>query len=341
MFLMKKTLLLIFLTLSASLSFAQVPLTVEGVDVKSTEKGEWSGFNVLRDAPTIFIFRNNSITSVNASGYMLQAGDEGITIVNNHLDGEIITGNRFIWNGTDKTSITHGLFTGYNLNAIIKYNYLDKVPMGIIRKSNGMTDVSGVVAYNIIKNPVSTGMVVKGMNNVRIYNNTFYSNQGTYDGPGMGTWRGLVEIYANDSFSPAIPSTGVKIKNNIFYTKYQIANIHIYEKEDLPGFESDYNVFYCEAGTPMFNYLEVEKTLAQWQALGYDRHSVVINPNFKNLIDFVPASRLDYGTNLGIKWQTGLSVTSTWSLGVSPETANQNGIWQVGARIYKGRSANP
>jgi hypothetical protein len=338
---MKETLLLIFLAIKVSLIFAQVQLTVEGVDIKSTETGEWYGYNVLRDVPTTFIFRNNSITSVNASGYLLQAGDEGISILNNNLDGEIITGNRFVWNGTDKTSITHGLFTGYNLNAAIKYNYFDKVPMGIIRKSNGMTDISGVVAYNIIKNPISTGMVVKGMNNVRIYNNTFYSNQGTYDGPGLGTWRGLVEIYANDSFTPAIPSTGVKVKNNIFYTKYQIANIHIYEKEDLPGFESDYNVFYCEAGTPMFNYLGDDKTLAQWQVLGYDRHSVVVNPNFTNLVDFVPATRLDYGTDLGTKWQTGLSVTSTWTLGVSPETVNQNGIWQVGARIYKTHSASP
>jgi hypothetical protein len=338
---MKKTLLLIFLTIKVSLIFAQVPLTVEGVTVKSMETGEWMGYNVPRNVTTAFTFRNNSITSKNAYGYMLQAGDEGITIVNNNLDGEIITGNMFIWNGTDMTSITHGLFTGYNLNAIIKYNYLDRVPMGIIRKSNGMTDVSGAVAYNIIKNPVSTGVVVKGMNNVRIYNNTFYSNQGTYDGPGMGTWRGLVEIYANDNFTPAIPSTGVKIKNNIFYTKYQIANIHIYEKEDLPGFESDYNIYFCEAGTPMFNYLGVDKTFAQWQALGYDRHSVVINPNFKNLVDFVPSTRLDYGTDLGTKWQTGLSTTSTWTLGVSPETENQNGIWQVGARIYNASTANP
>lgn len=339
---MQKTLLLLlFLAIKASLIFAQVPLTVEGVAVKSMETGEWMGYNVPRNVPATFTFRNNSIISINASGYMLQAGDEGIAKTNNNLNGEIITGNKFTWNGTEMVSITHAVFTGYNLNAIIKYNYLDKVPMGILRKSNGMTDVSGVVAYNIIKNPISTGMVVKGMNNVRIYNNTFYSNRRTYDGPGMGTWRGLVEIYANDNFSPAIPSTGVKVKNNIFYTKYQIANIHIYEKEDLPGFESDYNVFYCEAGTPMFNYLGDEKTLDEWQALGYDRHSVLINPNFKNLIDFVPATRLNYGTNLGTEWETGLSTTSTWVLGVSPETENQNGIWQVGARIYKASNANP
>ena len=70
----------------------------------------------------------------------MQAGDEIPSAYNNNLDGEIIPGNKFIWNGTDMTSITHGIFTGFNINARIKYNYCDKIPMGIIRKSNGMTD---------------------------------------------------------------------------------------------------------------------------------------------------------------------------------------------------------
>ncbi|MGD0754898.1 MAG: Ig-like domain-containing protein [Bacteroidales bacterium] len=340
-FLFKRILIVTYLTINSFLLSAQVTLTVEGNDVNDTETGEWSGFNVPRDVPTAFTFRNNSISSINYSGYMLQAGDEDISSSNNNLDGEIITGNRFIWNGTDMTSITHGVFTGYNINAVIEYNYLDKVPMGIIRKSNGMTNVSGGVAYNIVKTPVATGLVVKGMNNVNIYNNTFYSDQMIYQGPGTGTWRGLVDIYANDSFSPPVPSTGTKIINNIFYTKYQIANIYIYENEDLTDFESDYNVFYCEAGTPMFNYLGVAKTFAEWQALGYDTHSVIVNPKFKDLIDFVPATRLDYGKDLDTEWQTGLSTNATWNLGVSPATANQNGTWQVGARIYNASATNP
>ena len=41
------------------------------------------------------------------------------------------------------------------------------------------------------------------------------------------------------------------------------------------------------------------KTFEQWQALGYDLHSVVINPEFINFTDFVPPMRLDYGKNLG------------------------------------------
>ena len=58
-----------------------------------------------------------------------------VAATNNNLDGEIITGNKFTWSGTDMKCITHGLFAGNNINAVIKYNYLDNVPMGIIRKS--------------------------------------------------------------------------------------------------------------------------------------------------------------------------------------------------------------
>jgi hypothetical protein len=150
-----------------------------------------------------------------------------------------------------------------------------------------------------------------------------------------GVWRGLIDIYANNN--PEAFSKGTKIKNNIFYTVHQIYNITVLEAEDLVGFESDYNVFYCESGTPIFNYLGSKKTFAQWQSLGYDKHSVVINPGFNNTVDFIPSSRLDYGTDLGTVWQKGLSTTATWTAGTSPATADQNGTWQVGARVYNSR----
>jgi len=336
---MKKILIVfIFLTISSSYLFAQVTLVTEGTVVNNALTDTWDGVNIQRSAPTSFTYRNNSITSINNYGYMLQAGDEGVNSNNNNLDGEIISGNKLIWNGSDMTSITHGVFTGYNLNAIIKNNYLLNVPMGIIRKSNGMTNTSGGVAYNIIVNP-NTGVVVKGISGVNIYNNTLYSNRTTSQ-----TWRPLIDIYANDSFSPAIVSSGTKVKNNIFYTEYQVYNISL-ESESATGFESDYNIFYCKSGTPMFQYGPASNkrdlTFSQWQALGYDTHSVIINPNFINTSDFVPVSRLDYGMDLGTAWQTGLSVTATWTVGVSPSTTNQNGTWQVGARIYSTTSINP
>ena len=114
---------------------------------------------------------------------MLQAGDESPLPENNNLDGEVITGNKLIWNGQYSSSIiTHGLFAGYNINSTVKYNYLQNVPYGIIFKSGtntgvNMTFTSGGCAYNIWKNGKFAGRV-KGINGVKFYNNTFYSGDG-------------------------------------------------------------------------------------------------------------------------------------------------------------------
>lgn len=318
---------------SCILSAHKTIALIEGTIVNNKEPGTWLGVNIPRSEPTIFTYRNNSITSINNDGYMLQAGDEIVARTNNNLDSEIITGNKIIWNGTDITCLTHGLFTGYNIDAIIKYNYLDKVPMSIIRKSNGMTNTSGGVAYNIVIDP-KVGVVAKGMNNVNIYNNTFYSTKTRSE-----TWRGIVDIYNNTDHGLNTPSKGTKVFNNIFYNKHQILNIYVYEDACLSGFESDYNIFWCEEGEPLFKVHGAVITFSQWQALGYDKHSVVINPHFKDFIDFVPVARLDYGTNLGSIWQTGLSIDAIWSK-TDPATTNQNGIWQVGARVFSKGAGN-
>jgi len=318
------------LTSVYTINSTTTPLTIEGTVVVNTETGLWYGVEIPNNVPTALIYRNNSITSSNFEAYMLHAGDEEVSSSNNNLDGEIITGNKLVWNGTDMTSITHGLFTGYNINAIIKYNYLDRVPMGIVRKSNGMTDVSGVIAYNIIKDP-NVGVVMKGMNGVKIYNNTFYNSRTTAD-----TSRAFIDVYANPS--PYAPSTGTKIYNNVFYTKHQTFNISVFEAEDLVNFESNYNIFYCEDGAPMFKVQGSPRTFAQWQALGYDLNSIVINPNFIDTINFVPSARLNYGTNLDSSLLSGLSTSAVWGT-TSPATTNQNGTWQVGARVFDSSSS--
>jgi hypothetical protein len=328
---MKRVLLLILIASNFALIFGQTNLTNEGTTVNNTITGEWEGVNIPRSVPTLFTYRNNSVTSVNSSGYMLQAGDEAPMSNNNNLDGEVITGNKFNWAGTYSSAIiTHGLFAGYNTNQTVKYNYLNNVPYGIVFKSGtdagvNMTNSSGVCAYNIVRNGKFAGRV-KGMNGIKFYNNTFYS------GDGHG-WYLLLISNNMDRVVPA-GSQNTQVFNNIFYSTVQIPMIEIYDNASLTGFKSDYNVFYCEDGEPTFNIAGVTKTWAQWQALGYDTHSTIVNPNFINTTDFVPAARLNYGTNLGTAYQTGLSTTATWTVGSSPATTNQNGTWQVGARIF-------
>jgi len=200
--------------------------------------------------------------------------------------------------------------------------------MDIIRKSGtNLNNTSGGVAYNIVKSP-NVGIVIKGMSGVCIYNNTLYQDRTTSE-----TGRGLIDIYSNSDVTPKSVSHGTKIYNNIFYTKYATYCINVMDKESLTGFESDYNVFWCETGSLKFNAGGSVKTFEQWQALGYDTHSIVINPDFLDLINFVPAKRLDYGKNLGSDFINGLSVDAKWGT-TDPVTTTQDGTWQVGAIIY-------
>src|ERR1035437_9217609 len=74
-------------------TFTLFVLTTEGTATVNTVTDVWLGVDIPRSTPTTFTFRNNSITSVNASGYMLLAGDENASSTNNNLDGEVITGN--------------------------------------------------------------------------------------------------------------------------------------------------------------------------------------------------------------------------------------------------------
>ncbi len=325
---MKQALFTIFFFVNSLLLYPQINLVIEGKEIICTETGAYSGYVVPRDQPTFLTFRNNILNFSNASGYMLQAGDETPGVSNNNLDGEVITGNKFIWNGEVEDSWTHSVFTGYNINVILKYNYLERTPNGIQRKSNGMTDKSGVIAYNIIKSP-RVGIVVKGMNGIKIFNNTLFS-----DKTPAQTGRALIDIHTNTDGGLNAPSTGVKIFNNIFYTRNRVLNIWVYEEVCFEEFESDYNVFWCESGEPIFKVGDKFKSFSQWQAMGYDIHSVVINPGFTNFIDFVPSERLNYGKDLGVDFIEGLATDAMW-INTSPRTALQNDKWQVGARIFE------
>ena len=155
---MKRRLVIISLILNSAFLSGQTVLLREATVVNNTETGNWEGVNIPRAVPTLLSFLNNSVTSVNSSGYLLQAGDEVPMPTNNNLDGAIISGNRLTWNGTDPASNTHGMFMGYNINYSVRYNYLDKTPYGILFKSGNDTGINmnystGYGAsYNIVKN---------------------------------------------------------------------------------------------------------------------------------------------------------------------------------------------
>jgi hypothetical protein len=298
--------------------------------------------DVMTTTVTDLTYKNNIITAVNTAGHILNAGGEGPDAsYDNKLDGSTISGNKITWNGDMAGGfITHGLFIGYAKNFNIRYNYLDKTPYGILPKSGSvttgnMTYTSGGIAYNIVKN-CKMSANSKGMNGVCYYNNTFVTDQSYLQGRHI--WIG-----GNPSTNNVSP-TGIRIKNNIFYSQHRWQfMIDIDNSATLSDFQSDYNVFWCvDTGNgPQFRVGGTEYNFAQWQALGYDTHSVVANPNFIDFTNFVPTARLNYGTDLGATWQNGLSTSAVWSLGNDPALTTQNGTWQVGARVYAGSAFAP
>jgi hypothetical protein len=297
----------------------------------------WNGVDIRPASPASVIFRNNSITSVNSDGYMLRAGSdlpsEGYV---NYLDGAVISGNKLDWNGTPGSDNVHGIMLGYSINYDVKHNYIDLPYHGLVFEgTEGMTYTSGGVSYNIIKKGGGDAIVLNGQNGVNVFNNTFYSSQAKWS-------PSLIKVSLLTQVSPTATSNNIKIKNNVFYTKNHHAVISFADTV-LSTLECDYNVYWAEDNdhTPAF-YNETTSTYltwAQWQALGFDAHSVVVNPNFIDTVNFVPATRLDYGTNLGTSYDDGLSTTASWVVGTAPATVTQDSTWQVGARIYASASA--
>ena len=307
-----------------TMSASQI-LVVDRTTVVSTITGVTSAVAIPRSAAISLRYTNNSVTSQNGGGYILEAGTELPSAKDNHLDGSVITGNRLTWTGSDLTAITHGLFVGYGINHTIAYNFLKDTPYGVVTKSSGMTFTSGGVAYNIVTNSVQ-GAAAKGINDVKFYNNTFFNVRP----PNAVT--ALIRIYENhDLVSPGPPSTNAQVMNNIFYTRAQVPNIMISEAS-RPGFRSDFNDFFCESGEPIF-VVEGEGTLTftEWQALGYDTHSVIVDPHFVDTESLIPAAPLNFGTDLGVEWRAGLSPTTAW--GSDPILSDQGDTWQCGAYV--------
>jgi hypothetical protein len=326
---------LVILLLPLSLA-AQIPLTIEGVDTIVTTP---AGYNIPNNEPTDLIFRNNAIISTSSSGFIVQAGEDDYNAYAYNLDGALIFGNRLSWDGA--SGGTHGIMVGYSIDYEIKYNYIDNSRYGPVHEGGlpggiSMVNTSGGIYYNILKD-CYIGIVEKGFDYTPIYNNTFYSDQET-----------LVFILVASSGTGGFDAVcrNVKIKNNIFYST--VANHAIVlgnagddtpEEIDTVGFECDYNIYYYPNrpnNEPVFEYLGQHMTWDEWRALGYDQHSVILDPEFVDTNSFIPAARLDHGADLGAEFEYGLATTAQWIVGQSPDVTRQNGIWQVGAVVYPG-----
>lgn len=302
------------------LAHSQVILTVENVD---TVLNNVVGYDIPRKVPTRLIFRKNHLEKMTPEGFVLRCGDDLPMGRNHHLDGAVIQGNRL---GAVAGGGTHGMMLGFSVDYHVKHNYVWGADYGlVIEGDTGMVYRSGGVAYNIIASNRTFAILLFGPDRVKIYNNTFFSNR-------QRSSNGILRIETNNQHGYDIHTRGTEVKNNIFYSERDPLMI-AFDAESLKTLECDYNLYYCEAGYPVFrNSSEgINYNWYQWRALGYDTHSVVVNPRFIDKEGFVPRARLDYGTDLGEDYSHGLASTARWVAGTYPDTLRQQADWQVGA----------
>jgi hypothetical protein len=315
---MKKIALLILACFCILSVNAQTVLTISGIDTTLTTD---QGYNVPRTTPATLTFTNNRLLPTVSGGFTLQIGSDNSGSYDNNLDGAVVSGNLLY---TSTAMGSHGMMAGYNINYHIKHNYIDGTPYGIVAEGDdAMAYTEGGVYYNIIKNNQTNCMAIGGTIGLPIYNNTFYSNRSS------SSTSCIIRI--------SYKSDNTIIKNNIFYATRNHYMINL-DAESLATLDCDYNVYYVVDGDhqPTFRNSTsgATYTLAQWQALGHDEHSVVINPNFTDTINFAPSLRLNYGVDLiDSDYDYGLSPVSEWTVGSTPDLIKQDDDWQVGATL--------
>jgi len=332
---MRKALILIFFCVSL-ISSAQVDTTYYCDSAYVYTDGQSWGNALIVDVaePNVAIISRNSIHTNRTGGLLIMAGRDTPDADTGNVDNSIISGNYIEYTGSVATG-AHGIMDGYNLFEI-KHNKVVRTCYGIVCEGTvNTTHTSLATQYNIITTPRLYGITTEGQQNKRYYNMTLYNGH-HIDGY-------LVHFGVNIEATPYSYSTNAELKNSIIYSEIDTVVVFVGENEKA-SFDPDYNLYWCKSSynnEPSF-YVQGEAsnplTFAQWQALGYDTHSRVQNPNFIDTINFVPSEPLFYGTNLGSDYATGLDTSYTFTAGSYPDTVSQGSTWQVGAVLYNSDS---
>ena len=287
---------------------------------------------------------NNIIRFNNPTGYGIVIGTDPHISNNQYYSGSQFIGNSITGAsnllGNSTPSSTECLMLGDNSGGVWNNNFFTNCPYALPTKGYGFNNSSGNISYNCFKNCFKS-ITVKGINNTQIYNNTFYANSSSANDY-------YTFIYINVTDDGNYASTGTIIKNNVFYnSSAHQANMITVDQRCLSGLVCDYNVYYDTnndsiTGGPAFQIVAnngtngtessaTSYTFRAWQKMGFDTHSIVLNPNL-NSTTLVPSIALNYGSNLGTSFNKGISPSNIWNRN-STLTVSQPTNWECGAYI--------
>lgn len=211
--------------------------------------------------------KNNYIKSLaTATGLGIGIGEDTFRTV---AGAGLVEGNRIIGKLTSDRSASinfHAVLFGF-VPGNIKYNYISGAGYGIVNKNDNAA--SGNIFYNVIEDCI-VGILNKGSNDSVIVHNTVIVKNAI----AATNYTGLSIQRNQDSGGTAIESKNCTVKNNIIIMEVAGYCANVAQNVAFPQI-IDYNIYYSTAAKP-FVYNGVEKTFLEWQALGFDTHSVMI-----------------------------------------------------------------
>jgi hypothetical protein len=228
------------------------------------------------------IIRNNRMDSNYKWGILTGFSDD-ILIEGNVTSRSQVEHGIYFSNSADRAVIRNNVSWGNNANGIHMNGDVSLGGDGIL--SNCL--VEGNVIYG---NGVAGGSGINcdGVQNSTIRNNLIYDTHASgislyrIDGGGGSSNNVVVNntviVAANGRWAMNIQngSTGNTLRNNVFYGYHSFRGSIDISADSLAGFTSDYNVLMNRMTT---NGGTTVQTLAQWQAAGFDAHSLVATPS--------------------------------------------------------------
>ena len=157
-------------------------------------------------------------------------------------------------------------------------------------------------------------------------------------------WNDTMSGVVWDDENPT-PITGIEVKNNIIYstgTTFNYALIKLDAHCDFAASGCDYNALYTNSFNTMGAVGASVKTKTEWQALGYDVHSLFDIPQLTALAGLMASvdprpiagsNVIGAGANLGTSYDDAMDIVS-----VPPSITTKNqpsapDLWTIGAYI--------
>jgi hypothetical protein len=286
---------------------------------------------------------NNLFISKNSNQPVIGIGTEASAVSYGKLNGSIIKNNRILCPGyfNNDPGMQHGIFI-YANSVEAYYNYLNGCNLGYVIKQTGDLSYVAKIHHNISENCKGNFYLAKGSPGTVFVNNIGILNKNISDVI-------FVELMADTDYAGSYSSECV-VKNNLFINNGNIEDLHFIQTttNDDSGLSCDNNLYFKkgQVNTIHARVSLANKTFAEWQALGYDTHSIVLTTEQYNAL-FTDSDNDDYslkagsiaigaGTDLGAAYDDGLDASTDWGSDTSVPvvvTKQQAATWDCGAYV--------